>query len=98
MLINNLTLDEEEAVQEEFRELQALEAAPKQVTKLPDVPDMEPVYVKTPGTVLIPSLCVEERWVNPRSRTSSGGTGSGPGARSRIGCCTIYPRIHFFLL
>ncbi|KAF9651832.1 hypothetical protein BDM02DRAFT_419917 [Thelephora ganbajun] len=51
MLVNNLTLDDEEAVQEEFRELQALtalEAEPKEITKLPDVPDTEPVHTKTP--------------------------------------------------
>lgn len=71
MLANNLTLDDEEAVQEEFRQLQALkasflsvsvvvfplthlqalEAGPEQVIKLPDVPDTKPVRVETPGTI-----------------------------------------------
>ncbi|KAF9787223.1 Snf7 family [Thelephora terrestris] len=51
MLANNLTPDDEEAVQEEFRQLQALaapDAEPERITKLPNVPDTEPVRVETP--------------------------------------------------
>jgi len=71
MLANNLTLDDEEAVQEQFKELQvlavssplitvaafplthiqALKTGPKGDIKLPDVPDTQPVRVKTPGAV-----------------------------------------------
>lgn len=71
MLANNLTLDDEEAVQEEFKELQALavsfladrhggvalshisalKAGVEEHVNLPDVPDTDPVHVKTPGIV-----------------------------------------------
>ncbi|KAL0951347.1 hypothetical protein HGRIS_008051 [Hohenbuehelia grisea] len=48
MLANNLTLDEEDAVQEELRELQALAALEDpskyaELPKLPDAPTQEPV-------------------------------------------------------
>jgi hypothetical protein len=78
MLANNLTLDDEEAVQEEFRQLQALavsfpvesryntsfddlqapDVEPERITKLPNVPDTEPVRVETPGTVTLYSFCI----------------------------------------
>lgn len=115
MLANNLTLDEEEAVQEEFKELQALTVSSPAYrhggisvdTSLDSRGWTEGSY-QTPrrsrhGTRpcqdsryrVILSFCTGNPRLTAHSRTSSGGTGPGADARSRVGYYTIYSCIFF---
>ena len=115
MLANNLTLDEEDAVQEEFKELQALTvgspliaAAAFPLTHIfrllrPDrrkLPNSQTFQTRNPSVsrLQVPYhsiLSPGDPRLTAHSRTPSGGTSSGAGARSCIGCCVIYPRIFF---